>query len=358
MFTMEKIRQMLSEFGKLNRAIAILLCALLTVTGSVIIGSSVKLIRIVDGTKSYNVPSFSGNITAALNMANLPSDKYRVVSTETVDNTTSVNIEYLFPVYISVGEQTITFDTAKGTVREILTDAGYTVDEYDSVEPSPDTVIEESCYIDYTNIDYVSGSYEEAIKPNTITVKSASLELGKEKLEKGRDGVRQVNYTDKYINGVKTETIINDTIVLSAAVDSKKIIGTKKVNPAVTTSASVNCVSTLTPASPIQLDANGVPVNYTKRITARATAYTYTGNNCSTGVAPQPGYIAVNPDYIPYGTRMYIKTSDGKYIYGYAVAADTGGFIKKHPTGVDLFFTSHSACNAFGVRNVEIYILP
>ncbi|MBR4123359.1 MAG: hypothetical protein IKT93_02940 [Clostridia bacterium] len=44
-------------------------------------------------------------------------------------------------------------------------------------------------------------------------------------------------------------------------------------------------------------------------------------------------------------------------IYGYAVAADTGGFIKKHPTGVDLFMTSESACVSFGVRNMEIYIL-
>ena len=54
---------------------------------------------------------------------------------------------------------------------------------------------------------------------------------------------------------------------------------------------------------------------------------------------------------------MYIKSSDGRYIYGYAVAADTGGFIKKHPTGVDLFFTTESACQRFGVRTVEIYIL-
>ena len=92
-------------------------------------------------------------------------------------------------------------------------------------------------------------------------------------------------------------------------------------------------------------------------MTARATAYTYTGNNCSTGVAPQPGYIAVNPKVIPYGTKMYIKTADGSVIYGYAVAADTGGFVKNHPTGVDLFMSTRSACVNFGVRNVEIYIL-
>lgn len=92
-------------------------------------------------------------------------------------------------------------------------------------------------------------------------------------------------------------------------------------------------------------------------MTSRATAYTYTGHNCATGVAPQPGYIAVNPNVIPYGTKMFIKTADGGVIYGYAVAADTGGFIKNHPTGVDLFMATRSECVSFGVRNVEIYIL-
>ena len=125
----------------------------------------------------------------------------------------------------------------------------------------------------------------------------------------------------------------------------------------VKSSASVTSVSTLTPASPIELDENGNPVNYKSKITARATAYTYTGNKCSTGVAPQPGYIAINPNYIPYGTKMYIKTADGSIIYGYAVAADTGGFIRRYPKGVDLFMSSESACRSFGVRSVEIYIL-
>ena len=116
-------------------------------------------------------------------------------------------------------------------------------------------------------------------------------------------------------------------------------------------------MSVLSPSSAIELDANGNPVNYKSKKTVRATAYTYTGNNCATGVAPKPGYIAVNPNVIPYGTKMYIKTADGSFIYGYAVAADTGGFVKNYPNGVDLFMTTKSACVNFGVRNVEIYIL-
>ena len=54
---------------------------------------------------------------------------------------------------------------------------------------------------------------------------------------------------------------------------------------------------------------------------------------------------------------MYIKSPDGSVIYGYAVAADTGGFIKNYPNGIDLFMNTESACRNFGVRNMEIYIL-
>ncbi len=50
-------------------------------------------------------------------------------------------------------------------------------------------------------------------------------------------------------------------------------------------------------------------------------------------------------------------TADGSIVYGYAVAADTGGFTKKGKIIADLFFGSYAECISFGVRNVEIYVL-
>ncbi|MBQ2419946.1 MAG: 3D domain-containing protein, partial [Clostridia bacterium] len=93
--------------------------------------------------------------------------------------------------------------------------------------------------------------------------------------------------------------------------------------------------------------------------TGKASAYTYgDGNKTATGKGVRPGYVAVNPKIIPYGTKLFIRTPDGKYMYGYASAEDTGGFIYwSNPRVVDLFFTSESACRTFGVRNIEIYVL-
>ena len=54
---------------------------------------------------------------------------------------------------------------------------------------------------------------------------------------------------------------------------------------------------------------------------------------------------------------MYIRCKDGSYIYGYAVAQDTGGFTKTTNRIVDLYFNTKSECIRFGLRDVDIYIL-
>lgn len=366
----EKIKSYLSEerLYKIRiRVLAAMIC--FTLTAITMLGRSINIINIFDGEATYTVNSYSGNVNAAIANVKLKYPGYRIVDTQIKNNCTNVKIVYSFPVYITKGSTTSEIEFEGGTVKDALLKAGYTPDEHDFIEPAPDTVITESAYIDYTDIDYTEITCEVVIPHTEETVYDNSKVKGTVTETKGEDGLKTVTYLQKTVNGAVTEkTTVSETI-LKEAVNAQKVLGAKasaaktsakktavKAN-AVTTSSSVKCVSTLTPSAPIQLDANGNPVNYKSKLTARATAYTYTGNNCSTGVAPQPGYIAVNPKVIPYGTKMYIKTADGSQIYGYAVAADTGGFIKNHPTGVDLFMSTRNACINFGVRNVEIYIL-
>jgi len=67
------------------------------------------------------------------------------------------------------------------------------------------------------------------------------------------------------------------------------------------------------------------------------------------------GAIAVDPKVIPLGTKMYILSSGGTWIYGVAVAEDTGGSIKGYK--IDLFFDTYDECINFGVRSAAVYIL-
>lgn len=346
-FTFAKLMQMRSPL------MAILLVA--AICAATLLFGTVNTFAITDGEKTHKVHTLSSDIDSAVTIAGFNTEKYKVLSVNAANGVTNVSLAYMFPVYITMGDKTTEVFSIESTVADVLKSAGYSVDQYDMVEPSLDTVVKDTAYIDYTNVDYVTGSYTEVIPCTVNTVYSSKMEEGATTLTEGKDGEQQVNYTAKIVNGVTVETVVNSRVTLSAAVNGTKTVGTRK--PAVTTSENVNTISTLVPDSPIELDANGNPVSFKKHITVQATAYTYTGNNCSTGVAPQPGYIAVNPKVIPYGTKMYIKSSDGTYIYGYAVAADTGGFIKSRPNNVDLFMSSKAACRAFGRRNVEIYIL-
>lgn len=90
-----------------------------------------------------------------------------------------------------------------------------------------------------------------------------------------------------------------------------------------------------------------------------ATAYTHTDEGCDmityTGTTVRIGTVAVDPRYIPYGTRMFIVSNDGCYVYGISVAEDCGGAIKGER--IDLYFPTYDECIQFGRRDCTIYFL-
>lgn len=103
--------------------------------------------------------------------------------------------------------------------------------------------------------------------------------------------------------------------------------------------------------------AGGDVLHYAYALSVIATAYScegYTGIT-ATGTVARYGAIAVDPSVIPYGTRMYIVSDDGQYIYGYATAEDCGGGIKGNR--IDLYFNTVSECWVFGRRSCTVYIL-
>ena len=71
----------------------------------------------------------------------------------------------------------------------------------------------------------------------------------------------------------------------------------------------------------------------------------------NTAIGLQAGYgvVAVDPDVIGLGARLYIED------YGYAVAGDTGGAIKGNR--IDLGFLTLEECYAWGRRDVKVYVL-
>ena len=75
------------------------------------------------------------------------------------------------------------------------------------------------------------------------------------------------------------------------------------------------------------------------------------------GLMAVEGTVAVDPEVIPYGSRLYIVSSDGSFVYGYAVAADTGTAIMDGIIDVDLFYDTYLESLLNGLRTVNIYVL-
>lgn len=92
---------------------------------------------------------------------------------------------------------------------------------------------------------------------------------------------------------------------------------------------------------------------YSRSIVMKATGYSAydPGNSSYTsrGSFLHKGLVAVDPNVIPLGTRLYIPG------YGYAIADDTGGAI--YGNKIDLAFDSHAEALQFGVQRVTVYIL-
>ena len=104
--------------------------------------------------------------------------------------------------------------------------------------------------------------------------------------------------------------------------------------------------------------ASGQELAYTQVLSCKATAYTtqrQSWKKTATGTTARVGAIAVDPDVIPYGTRMFIVSADGSITYGVATAEDCGGNIKGNR--IDLFFDTYNECISFGVRTCDVYLL-
>ncbi|WP_347862226.1 LysM peptidoglycan-binding domain-containing protein [Salimicrobium sp. PL1-032A] len=94
-----------------------------------------------------------------------------------------------------------------------------------------------------------------------------------------------------------------------------------------------------------------------KQFTAEATAYTAYCTGCSGTTAtgqdlranPDQKVIAVDPDVIPLGSKVWVEG------YGTAIAGDVGGAIKGNR--IDVFIPSQSGALDFGRRDVTVKVL-
>ena len=255
----------------------------------------------------------------------------------TVDGT-SVYIDRAFYVTVKADGVQTTVKTVRTTVNDALALADVTVSDEDVISiPLGETLTGET-FIEINRVSSATVKETETVSYETEKVKTSELYVGETSVKtEGENGKIEYTYSVTYVDGVETERTLVSEQTVKEAVNRVVLVGTKQ-KPVVTTSST--------------------PASYKAVYTMSATAYTYGedgGNRTATGIRPYRGVVAVDPSVIPLGTKLYIETSDGKYVYGEAVAADIGSAIKGNR--IDVFLESRSECLSFGRRTVNVYVI-
>ncbi len=269
---------------------------------------------------------------------------------------------YTYDVMVNVDGEEKSFQSSSKTVRHLLIEQGIILDEDDEVSPSQDTVLSNGLVVDVLRVEYVIRNVEEKIPFTSESIKSFTMTKDTKKInQEGVDGIKTFVYKDKIINGnLQTSELVSESITKEPIKEIVEIgtltekdlekLGNNKIE------RNGKPISEIQLPSKYTIDKNNVPTEYKYIINGRSAAYCIPGGTTSTGKKVKPGYIAVNPKQIPYGTEMWIVSDDG-VVYGYAIAADTGGFAKKGYFTTDLYMNSVDQCFQWGDRKVTIYVL-
>lgn len=247
------------------------------------------------------------------------------------------------------GERTpVSFRPEETTVGEVLAEAGVTVGENDLVSLGLDELVKDGETIRVSRVTYENYLTDEVIDWQYDFEPTRYLREGVMKVfAQGDDGAKTVEHRRTYVDGqLVSDEVVGETVT-KAVTNGRAQIGDKDAP-----------VDYLEEPEWLTFDENGVPQQAVKVISGLGTAYTSTeGVYGATGRYLSEGYVAVDPSIIPYGTKLYIKTKDGSWDYGYAIAADTGGAMLSGRILVDQYMNSYNTCMQYGVREVDIYVL-
>ena len=260
-------------------------------------------------------------------------------------NLATLNIERAFSVNIQADGQTYPVKMVYGTVADALQRAGITLEGDDYTEPALDRLVTAGTPIVVHRVDYQDRVETQAIPYDTEYVYTSLYfrNTGRTTtVQHGAEGQQTVTTRDRYVDGELENSIVVDS--------------TTTVQP---TNHVIKTYGAGAPVSPLTGPdgTTNAPASYSKVLTGKATGYYSKTGKGSSGLGLGYGTVAVDPDVIPYGTKLYITSTDGNFVYGYAVATDTGIAVQKGQILVDLFYETYAESVINGAIQVNVYVV-
>ncbi len=322
-----------------------------------------------DGGRVTIHTTYATDPAEVLNEAGLELGRDDTYTTQPGFAMSEITIQRKLAVHITYGGEKMTVLSQGETVEELLARLELTLTEQDALSVAKNTVTYDGMELVITRVETLEEVYTEAIPFDTLYCYDATLMQGEERvLTEGTEGVLQFRDSVYYVDGKEVTRTEIDQTVLQEPVHRLIAVGMgvelpdyPPDEPPIASEPEKVPVEpgTVLIGDGFIITADGETLTFSHSDIFRATAYHNSDPGCTIytaiGTLCRVGAIAVDPKVIPYGTRMFIVSNDGKYIYGVAVAEDCGGSIKGNR--IDLYFDSVAECNTFGIRDCTVYFL-
>ena len=244
-------------------------------------------------------------------------------------------------ISLNVGGRAETIGTHVLTVGALLESLGIELGEYDRISHRLDAPVTHDMELVVLRVEKVIEEYREYTPARMIWRDDHTLPPGEVRVIEGTPGEVRVWEEVVYENGAEVSREPHSAVLVSKPVAGEHLRGPVAEDG----------------VSPVVVDDYDGP--YRERLRVWATWYNATHGWAPpgdpaygitfSGVPLEYGICAVDPDYIPLGTRFYVPG------YGECLAADTGGLINGYD--VDLGFPEGHAPEPWHTGYVHIYIL-
>jgi resuscitation-promoting factor RpfB len=283
----------------------------------------------------YTVADTVGDFLKEKNLTVSEHDELSHQLDETIKDGLNFSIKQAFQVTIADGGKEVKAWTTGGSVQELLDSRSISLTELDKIEPALDETITEDTKVSIVRVEKKTENVTDSVAFQTETREDSSLAKGKQQvIANGEEGTVVKTYEVTYENGEEVNRELVKEEVTKESKNRIVAVGTKEPQNLVTLSAGSGKEFTMT-ASAFTAYCSG------------CSGYTTTGINLKAN--PDMKVIAVDPNVIPLGTRVWVEG------YGEAIAGDTGGAIKGNR--IDIHVPTKADAYKWGVRKVRVKIL-
>lgn len=335
-----------------SKEIAIVLLAIIVLIsgGAGVFLGLKKEVIINDNGKTIIVKTMKSTVKDVLKQSGVNVSDYDYVSmplNARLQKKNNIIIKRAVPINVEVDGQQVKLMTYWPNVKEAIANSSIKLGANDRIEgANPEDAVKEGMNIKIVRVKEELVTEQVSIPFNTIRRENDYLDKNVEQvIREGEDGIKEEQYKVVYENGKEISRELVKESILKNPIDKIIEFGTVLMHNT----------------------ARGGTIRYSKVLDMISTAYTSsykdTGKDVgdpgfgitSTGIKAQKGVIAVDPNVIPLGTRVYVEVAGNTPDYGYAVAADTGGGIKGNL--IDLYFENQYEADNWGYKRVKVYFL-